>query len=83
MIYGIGIWTARSPEPKTGPWHQGLCPSLALSFLAVLGLIGLLVLIQLPMTAIITGIAALPLIVIYPLAKRFTGLPQIVLGPDL
>ena len=53
---------------------------LALSFLAVLGLIGLLVLIQLPMTAIITGIAALPLIVIYPLAKRFTGLPQIVLA---
>ena len=53
---------------------------LALSFLVVLGLIGLLVLIQLPVTAIITGIAALPLIVIYPLAKRFTGLPQIVLA---
>ena len=53
---------------------------LALSFLAVLGLIGLLVLVQLPMTAIITGLAALPLIVIYPLAKRFTGLPQIVLA---
>ena len=53
---------------------------MALGFLVVLGVIGLMVLIQLPMTAIITGLAALPLIVIYPLAKRITGLPQIVLA---
>ena len=53
---------------------------LALCFLGVLGLIGLAVLLQLPLAAIITGIAALPLIVIYPLAKRFTGLPQVVLA---
>ena len=39
---------------------------MALGFLFVLGVIGLMVLIQLPMTAIITGLAALPLIVIYP-----------------
>ena len=53
---------------------------LAMGFLVVLGVIGLLVLIQLPLTAIIMGIAALPLIVLYPLAKRFTGLPQVVLA---
>lgn len=48
--------------------------------LAALALIGLLVLIQLPKTAIITGICAIPLIIIYPLAKRVTGLPQLVLS---
>lgn len=52
----------------------------AVLFLCFLGVIGLLILIQLPMTAIITGLASLPLIIIYPLAKRFTGLPQIVLA---
>ena len=42
----------------------------ALAFLAALGLIGLAVLLRLPGNAIITGIAALPLVVLYPLAKR-------------
>jgi len=49
-------------------------------FLAGLCLIGAIVLFQLPYQAIITGIAALPLIVIYPLAKRVMGLPQIILS---
>ena len=35
---------------------------------------------QLPQTAIIVGIASLPLIIIYPLAKRVTWWPQAVLG---
>ena len=52
----------------------------AMVFLGVLAVIGVLVLIQLPLTAILMGLASLPLIVIYPLAKRFTGLPQIVLA---
>jgi 4-hydroxybenzoate polyprenyltransferase len=52
----------------------------ALVMLAALGGIGLVILIQLPAKAILTGCTALPLIVIYPLAKRFTGYPQIVLG---
>lgn len=52
----------------------------ALFILAGLSIIGLIVLIQLPPKAIITGCAALPLVVIYPLAKRFSGFPQIVLG---
>ncbi|MEC8642777.1 MAG: 4-hydroxybenzoate octaprenyltransferase [Pseudomonadota bacterium] len=52
----------------------------ALVFLAALGLIGLAVLMWLPGAAIITGIAALPLVILYPLAKRVTWWPQAVLG---
>ena len=52
----------------------------AFGFLASLAVIGVLVLIQLPLKAMIVGIASLPLIIVYPLAKRFTGLPQIVLA---
>ena len=52
----------------------------ALLFLTGLCLIGLAVLVQLPLLAILTGIAALPLIVLYPLAKRITWWPQAVLG---
>ena len=52
----------------------------ALVFLALLGLIGLAVLLQLPFTAVIAGISALPLVVLYPLAKRVTYWPQAVLG---
>ena len=52
----------------------------ALAFLAVLGLIGLAVLVRLPGAAIITGIAALPLVILYPLAKRVTWWPQAFLG---
>ena len=49
-------------------------------FLLVLGLIGLFVLIQLPQLAIYFGLAATPLVVLYPLAKRITRFPQFVLG---
>ena len=52
----------------------------AMMFLAGLCLVGLSVLLQLPPTAIITGIAALPLVILYPLAKRVTWWPQAVLG---
>ena len=52
----------------------------ALLFLAILCLIGLGILMQLPQTAIMVGIASLPLIIIYPLAKRVTWWPQAVLG---
>ena len=55
--------------------------SQALLFLALLCAIGLTVLLQLPViAAILTGIAALPLVVLYPLAKRVTWWPQAVLG---
>ena len=52
----------------------------ALVFLALLCLVGLAVLLQLPVTAVIAGISALPLVVLYPLAKRVTWWPQTVLG---
>jgi 4-hydroxybenzoate polyprenyltransferase len=52
----------------------------AVGFLAMLGLLGLAVLVRLPGAAILTGIAALPLVILYPLAKRVTWWPQAVLG---
>lgn len=57
-----------------------ITPPQAFLFLAGLGLIGFLVLISLPIEAVIVGLCSLPLIVIYPLAKRITGFPQIVLS---
>ena len=57
-----------------------ITPNRAIIFLAGLCVIGLFVLINLPLVAIWTGLASLPLIIIYPLAKRFFGLPQIVLA---
>ena len=52
----------------------------ALAFLAVLLLIGLAVLLQLDRPAIVTGIAVMGVVVLYPLAKRVTFWPQLVLG---
>ncbi|MEX0503997.1 4-hydroxybenzoate octaprenyltransferase [Alphaproteobacteria bacterium LSUCC0719] len=52
----------------------------AFVFLGLLGLVGLGVLVRLPVAAILTGLAALPLVILYPLAKRVTWWPQAVLG---
>ncbi len=52
----------------------------ALGFLAVLLLIGLGILVQLPFVAILLGILTLPLIFSYPLMKRVTWWPQFFLG---
>jgi 4-hydroxybenzoate polyprenyltransferase len=52
----------------------------AFVFLATLGLVGLGILVRLPVAAILTGLAALPLVILYPLAKRVTWWPQAVLG---
>jgi 4-hydroxybenzoate polyprenyltransferase len=52
----------------------------ALMFLAALLLLGLVILVQLNWTTIWIGVAALPLVVIYPFAKRYTYWPQAVLG---
>lgn len=52
----------------------------ALGFVALQCLIGLLVLVQLPLPAILVGFASVPLILIYPLMKRVTWWPQAVLG---
>lgn len=52
----------------------------ALVFLAGLLLVGLLVLLQLPTTAILLGFASMLLVVPYPLMKRITYWPQAWLG---
>ncbi|TDH62270.1 4-hydroxybenzoate octaprenyltransferase [Dankookia rubra] len=55
-------------------------PFQALCFLAGLCTVGLLVLVQLNLTAILFGLCALVPILLYPLAKRVTNWPQAMLG---
>jgi len=52
----------------------------AFLYMLGLGLAGLVVLVQLPIMAIYVGLSAIPLVVLYPLAKRVTWFPQVVLG---
>ena len=52
----------------------------ALVFLAVLLLLGLGILLQLNLLAQALGVASLVLVAFYPLAKRFTWWPQLVMG---
>src|SRR5437773_2136544 len=52
----------------------------ALAFLVVQALIGLTVLLQFNRFAVMTGIASLIIVVIYPFMKRITWWPQVVLG---
>lgn len=49
-------------------------------FTVTLALIGLLVLLQLNMFTILLGLGAIPIVALYPFAKRFTNWPQAVLG---
>lgn len=49
-------------------------------FLIAQSLVGLLVLVQLPLPAIVTGLAALGLVAAYPFMKRITWWPQVWLG---
>jgi len=57
-----------------------LKPMDALIFLVILSFIGLLVLLQLNNTARMLGVFSLVLVALYPLAKRVTWWPQVVLG---
>lgn len=52
----------------------------ALIFLLILSVLGLLILLQLNIMAVLLGVLVLPLIVIYPLMKRLTWWPQAFLG---
>ena len=66
---------------RSRPLASGaLTPLDALIFLAILSFIGLLVLLQLNNTARVLGVFSLVLVALYPLAKRVTWWPQIVLG---
>ncbi len=49
-------------------------------FLVLQCLIGLAVLMSLPRFAIMTGLASMGVVAIYPLMKRITSVPQLVLG---
>ena len=65
----------------TRPLASGaLRPRQALGFLAVLLLVGLLVLLQLNRLAQALGAASLLLVALYPLAKRVTWWPQLMMG---
>ena len=55
-------------------------PLQALGLLALLCAVGLAVLLMLPRVAWLVGVASLPLIALYPLAKRVTWWPQAMLG---
>jgi len=57
-----------------------LQPRQALVFLAILCLIGLVILLRLDTQARILGVLSLVPVALYPLAKRVTWWPQIVLG---
>jgi 4-hydroxybenzoate polyprenyltransferase len=54
--------------------------SQALMFLVLQALIGLVVLLQFNRFAIMTGIASLVIVAVYPFMKRITWWPQVVLG---
>ncbi len=57
-----------------------LRPWQALVFLAVLLVAGLAILLQLDRLAQVLGVASLLLVAVYPLAKRVTWWPQLVMG---
>jgi 4-hydroxybenzoate polyprenyltransferase len=63
------------------PLASGLLrPRQALIFLAALLLAGLAILLQLPRLAQALGAASLVLVALYPLAKRLTWWPQLMMG---
>ena len=66
---------------KNRPLANGdISVNQALIFLLIMSLIGLICLYQLNTKTWFVAISAIPLIIIYPLAKRFTKWPQVVLG---
>ncbi|KAJ1620299.1 UbiA prenyltransferase family [Pavlovales sp. CCMP2436] len=66
---------------RSRPLASGeLSMAQASAFLCAQLLTGLGVLVQLPSTTVLVGLAAMPLVVAYPLAKRVTSWPQLVLG---
>lgn len=72
---------ARVERTRDRPLASGrLSLAQALAFLALQGLLGLLVLLQFNAFAIATGFASLGVVALYPFMKRVIWLPQIVLG---
>ena len=72
---------ARVERTRSRPIPSGQVTVVAAAtFLALQALIGLLVLLQFNRFAVITGVASLAIVAVYPFMKRITYWPQIVLG---
>ena len=72
---------ARVERTRSRPIPAGqVSVAQAAAFLVVQALIGLAVLLQFNRFAVVTGIASLIIVAIYPFMKRITYWPQIVLG---
>ncbi|MEJ0063698.1 MAG: 4-hydroxybenzoate octaprenyltransferase [Alphaproteobacteria bacterium] len=72
---------ARVDRTKSRPLPSGkITVWQAVAFLAFQALPAVMILAELPRLTIWLGMASLPLIAIYPLMKRFTWWPQLVLG---
>jgi 4-hydroxybenzoate polyprenyltransferase len=72
---------AQVERTRSRPLASGqLRPRQALVFLAILCLIGLVILLRLNTAARILGVLSLVPVALYPLAKRITWWPQVVLG---
>ena len=72
---------ARVERTRSRPLPAGQISVVqAVAFLVLLALIGLAVLLQFNRFAILTGIASLAIVAIYPFMKRITWWPQVVLG---
>ncbi len=72
---------ARVERTRSRPIPSGqVSVAQAAAFLVAQALVGLLVLVQFNGFAIITGIASLAIVAVYPFMKRITYWPQIVLG---
>ena len=74
-------YDARVARTRSRPIPSGqVTPNAALAFVAALGLVGLLVLLQFNPFTIWLAIGSLGIVLLYPFMKRFTNWPQLVLG---
>ncbi len=72
---------ARVERTRSRPIPSGqVSVAQAAAFMVALALVGLLVLLQFNGFAILTGIASLAIVAVYPFMKRFTDWPQVGLG---
>ena len=72
---------ARVERTRSRPLPAGqISVTQAFAFLVLQALIGLAVLLQFNRFAIMTGIASLVIVAVYPFMKRITWWPQVVLG---
>ena len=73
--------SARVERTRSRPIPAGqVSVPQALAFLVLQALIGLAVLLQFNRFAVVTGIASLIIVAVYPFMKRVTWWPQVVLG---